>query len=127
MVSRLENVQSKRLNGFSKQKLVCINSRLPNLYVVAKKAKGSHYDAEQLNAYAMNDTAIIKYFADVGLNIVKGSAVATGFSVIFVAFIMSVFFILEGTVSPETNEQMKWCKEHHPTLSFSACSVEAGW
>lgn len=75
----------------------------------------------------MNDAVIIKYFADVGLNILKGATVAAVFSIFFVAFIMSIFFLIEGPVGSETNEKMEWCEEYHPTVSFSVCSREAGW
>ena len=27
----------------------------------------------------------------------------------------------------ETIEQRKWCKQHHPQLTFDQCSKEAGW
>lgn len=75
----------------------------------------------------MNDTELKDYFVDVGLNILKGSAVAAGFSALFVAFIMSIFFFFEGPPGSEFYEQQRWCDKHHPTLSYSACSIEAGW
>ena len=64
------------------------------------------------------------YFVDVSKNIIKGSILFGGLSLIFgVAIIAALFFIDD----PVIKEQETWCEQYHPTLSFSECSKEAGW
>ena len=67
------------------------------------------------------------YLVDVTKNIIKGFIVFGGLSAVFGAFIITVLFFLNGPMGSETNEQLKWCEGHHPTLNFSDCSLQAGW
>ena len=67
------------------------------------------------------------YLVDVGFNIIKGFIVFGGLSAVFGALIIAGLFFFDGPMGSETNEQLKWCAEHHPTLNFSECSREAGW
>lgn len=75
----------------------------------------------------MNETIKNNYFVDVGLNFVKGLIVLTVISPIFGAFIVGVLFLIDGPLDAHTKQQLEWCEQYHPTLSFSDCSVEAGW
>ena len=75
----------------------------------------------------MNETLKHNYFVDVGLNIVKGFIVLGVISSIFGVFLVGALFLINGPVDAHTKQQQEWCEEYHPTLSFSDCSVEAGW
>ena len=75
----------------------------------------------------MNETIKNNYFVDVGLNIVKGFIVLGGLSAIFGVFLVGALFLIDGPLDAHTKQQLEWCEEYHPTLSFSECSAEAGW
>ena len=75
----------------------------------------------------MNETIKNNYFVDVGLNFVKGLIVLAVISPIFGAFIVGALFLIDGPLDAHTKQQLEWCEEYHPTLSFSECSAEAGW
>ena len=75
----------------------------------------------------MNEALKNNYFVDVGLNFVKGLIVLCGLIAIFGVFIVGVLFFFDGPVDTHANEQLEWCEQYHPTLSFSDCSLEAGW
>ena len=75
----------------------------------------------------MNATLKNNYFFDVGLNIVKGFIVLGVISSIFGVFLVGALFFLDGPVDAYTMQQLEWCEQYHPTLSFSDCSIEAGW
>ena len=75
----------------------------------------------------MNETIKNNYFVDVGLNIVKGFIVLGGLSAIFGVFLVGALFLIDGPLDAHTKQQLKWCEQYHPTLSFSDCSLEVGW
>ena len=75
----------------------------------------------------MNETLKNNYFVDVSINIVKGFIVLGGLSAIFGVFLVGALFLLDGPVDAHTKQQLEWCEQYHPTLSFSDCSLEAGW
>ena len=75
----------------------------------------------------MNETIKNNYFVDVGLNFVKGLIVLAVISPIFGAFIVGVLFLIDGPLDAHTKQQLEWCEQYHPKLSFSDCSLEAGW
>ena len=73
--------------------------------------------------------AILKnnYFVDVSINIVNGFIVLGVISPIFGVFLVGTLFLIDGPLDAHTKQQLKWCEQYHPTLSFSDCSLEAGW
>ena len=75
----------------------------------------------------MNDTLRNNYFVDVSMNIVKGFIVLGGLSTFFGVFLVGALFLFDGPVDAHTKQQLEWCEQYHPTLSFNDCSVEAGW
>ena len=75
----------------------------------------------------MNETLKNNYFVDVCLNIVKGSIVLAVISSIFGVFLVGALFLIDGPLDAQTKQQLVWCEQYHPTLSFSDCSSEAGW
>ena len=75
----------------------------------------------------MNEVLKNNYFVDVGLNIVKGFIVLGGLSAIFGVFLLGALFLIDGPLDAHTKQQLEWCEQYHPTLSFSDCSLEAGW
>ena len=75
----------------------------------------------------MNETLKHNYFVDVGLNIVKGFIVLGVISPIFGVFLVGALFLINGPLDAHTKQQLEWCEEYHPTLSFSDCSAVAGW
>ena len=75
----------------------------------------------------MNETIKNNYFVDVGLNFVKGLIVLAVISPIFGVFLVGVLFLFDGPIDAHTKQQLEWCEQYHPTLSFSDCSAEAGW
>jgi disulfide bond formation protein DsbB len=46
---------------------------------------------------------------------------------IFSAALIVVVMLIAFRGGAETIEQRKWCKQHHPQLTFDQCSIEAGW
>ena len=46
---------------------------------------------------------------------------------IFGAALIVVVMLIAFRGGAETIEQRKWCKQHHPQLTFDQCSIEAGW
>jgi hypothetical protein len=64
------------------------------------------------------------YFFAVTGNILKGTVLFGGISLLFAIFILSALFFFED---PQSKEQKKWCAEFYPDLTFEECSVEAGW
>lgn len=75
----------------------------------------------------MNDALKNNYFVDMSLNIVKGFIVLGGLSAFFGAFLLGALFFFDGPIDAYKKQQLEWCEQYHPTLSFSDCSVEAGW
>ena len=75
----------------------------------------------------MNEALKNNYFVDVGLNIVKGFIVLGVISPIFGVFLVGALFLIDGPLDAHTKQQLEWCEQYHPTLSFSDCSLEAGW
>ena len=75
----------------------------------------------------MNETLKNNYFVDVSINIVKGFIVLGGLSAIFGVFLLGALFLIDGPLDAHTKQQLEWCEQYHPTLSFSDCSAEAGW
>ena len=75
----------------------------------------------------MNETLKNNYFVDVSINIVKGFIVLGGLSAIFGVFLLGALFLIDGPLDAHTKQQLEWCEQYHPTLSFSDCSLEAGW
>ena len=75
----------------------------------------------------MTETIKNNYFVDVGLNFLKGLIVLAVISPIFGVFIVGALFLIVGPLDAHTKQQIEWCEQYHPTLSFSDCSAEAGW
>jgi len=75
----------------------------------------------------MSEAIKNNYFVDVGLNIVKGFIVLGGLSAIFGVFLVGALFLIDGPLDAHTKQQLEWCEQYHPELSFSDCSLEAGW
>ena len=75
----------------------------------------------------MNETLKNNYFVDVSINIVKGFIVLGGLSAIFGVFLVGALFLFDGPIDAYANQQLEWCEQYHPKLSFSDCSQEAGW
>jgi hypothetical protein len=75
----------------------------------------------------MSATLKNNYFFDVTINIVKGFIVLGGLSAIFGVFLVGALFLFDGPINEYTKQQLEWCEQYHPTLSFSDCSGEAGW
>lgn len=67
------------------------------------------------------------YFVDVSINIVKGFIVLGVISPIFGVFLVGALFLIDGPLDAHTKQQLEWCEQYHPKLSFSDCSLEAGW
>ena len=75
----------------------------------------------------INEARKNNYFVDVGLNIVKGYVVF-GLLLAMISLILAiVFFLIDGPRDAHTKQQQEWCEQYHPTLSFSECTLEAGW
>ena len=75
----------------------------------------------------MGETIKNHYFIDVSLNIVKGFIVLGGLSAFFGVFLLGALFLFDGPGDAHKKPQLEWCEQYHPTLSFSDCSIEAGW
>lgn len=75
----------------------------------------------------MNDTLKNNYILDVGVNMVKGFLVFGGLSTCLGILMLVALFFFDGPINSHTKQQKEWCERYHPTLSFSDCSVEAGW
>ena len=75
----------------------------------------------------MNETLKNNYFVDVSINIVKGFIVLGVIAPIFGVFLVGALFLIDGPLDAHTKQQLEWCEQYHPELSFSDCSLEAGW
>ena len=75
----------------------------------------------------MNNVVRKNYSTDVSINIVKGFFVLGSLSAIFGVFLLGALFLFDGSIDATTKQQLEWCEQYQPTLSFSDCSIEAGW
>lgn len=72
----------------------------------------------------INESLKSSYFVEVGMNIIKGFMVFGGLFVVLAPFCFAAFITFDD---PLLAEQRRWCEQYHPTLSYSDCSVKAGW
>ena len=66
------------------------------------------------------------YFVGVSKNIINGSIVFGGLLAVF-APLLYLFLAFISFDDPLLEEQRRWCEQYHPTLSYSDCSIKAGW
>ena len=50
-----------------------------------------------------------------------------GHTFTFFAMLLLLNMSKAEEASVETIERLRWCEEHHPSLTFEECSEEAGW